>query len=88
MLMAKVYILLKLGVKDNQGATVCKTLKSIGFQNIAEVRVGKYIELDLTSISKKEAMVEVEQMCDKLLSNTVIERYSYRIVKKRKNSSI
>lgn len=83
MFMAKVHILLKAGIRDNQGAAVNNALRSLGFKTVDEVRIGKYIELDLTSITKEEALLEVEEMCKKLLANSVIERYNYKIVKKR-----
>lgn len=83
MWMAKVHILLKAGVRDNQGAAVNNALKSLGFNIVNEVRIGKYIELDLSAITKEEASFEVEEMCKKLLANSVIERYNYKIVKKR-----
>ena len=83
MFMAKVHIILKAGIRDNQGAAVNNALRSLGFKTVNAVRIGKYIELDLTSITKEEALLEVEEMCKKLLANSVIEKYSYKIVKKR-----
>ncbi|MDP2599451.1 MAG: phosphoribosylformylglycinamidine synthase subunit PurS [Deltaproteobacteria bacterium] len=76
---AKVYVTLKNGVHDVQGEAVLGTLKHIGFDNVHEVRVGKYIELNLNGVPKPEAEKQVREMCEKLLANTVIESYRYEI---------
>ena len=83
MYIAKVFILLKHGVKDSQGAAVGRSLGTLGFTTVDSVRIGKYIEVDLTSKSKKDADSETKKMCDKLLANLVIERYSYTIHNKK-----
>lgn len=76
---AKVYITLKKGVHDPQGEAVQGTLKNLGFHDVADVRVGKYIELDLKGLSAGEAKSEVDLMCKKLLANPVIESYRFEI---------
>lgn len=73
----KVYITLKEGVLDPQGKAVQNSLQSLEFNNVKDVRVGKYMELmveDQEDIDK-----EINQMCDKLLANPVIENYEYTI---------
>lgn len=75
----EVYITLKQGVHDPQGEAVLGTLKHLGFQAVEEVRVGKYIELDLSGLSREEISPQVKAMCDKLLANPVIESYSFKI---------
>jgi len=77
---AKVYITLKNGVHDPQGEAVLGTLKHLGFNDVKEARVGKYIELNLNASSKEKAKTEVEGMCKKLLANPVIESYSFEIL--------
>ena len=72
---AKVYITLKPGLLDAQGKTIKGALESLGFQGIAEVRVGKYVEIALNHRSKASAKQHVERMCQKLLTNPIIERY-------------
>ena len=75
---AKVYITLKPGLLDAQGKTVKQALDGLGFKGVADVRIGKYIELELTGRSAS-AKREVEQMCKKLLANPVIETYRVEI---------
>lgn len=71
---AQVTIMLKDGVLDPQGAAVQHALGALGFAGVAGVRQGKVIELDLAEGTTR---VQVSEMCEKLLANTVIE--SYRI---------
>ncbi len=72
---AKVYITLKPGVLDPQGKAVQQALGSLGFDEVQDVRVGKYIELSLS----KNSTERVKEMCEKLLANTVIESYRFEI---------
>jgi phosphoribosylformylglycinamidine synthase len=76
---AKVHITLKTGVLDPQGRAIQHALGSLGFSGVADVRQGKYIELDLQETDKARARATVEAMCSKLLANTVIENYSIEI---------
>ncbi|WP_435228946.1 phosphoribosylformylglycinamidine synthase subunit PurS [Pseudopelagicola sp. nBUS_20] len=71
---ARVYVMLKSGVLDPQGAAVRHALGNLGFEGIERVRQGKLIELDLAEGTTEET---IKEMCEKLLTNTVIE--SYRI---------
>jgi phosphoribosylformylglycinamidine synthase PurS subunit len=77
---ARVYVMLKNGVLDPQGAAVQHALGALGFDGVSGVRQGKVIELDLASTDAVAAKAQVEAMCDKLLANTVIENYSVEIV--------
>lgn len=72
---AKVHVFLKPGVLDVQGKAVENALHSLGWSDVAEVRVGKTIEFDLKAGDKAAAEAEVKAMCEKLLANTVIESY-------------
>lgn len=72
---AKIYITLKPGVLDPQGKAVQHALTSLGFQEVRDVRVGKYIELEL----EKNSEERVREMCEKLLANTVIESYRFEV---------
>lgn len=74
---ALVYIGLKPGVLDPQGRAIARSLNDLGFDEVKNAFQGKIIELDLSSEDKTQAKAQVEQMCEKLLANTVIE--SYRI---------
>ncbi|MEM6322417.1 MAG: phosphoribosylformylglycinamidine synthase subunit PurS [Pseudomonadota bacterium] len=72
---AKVTVMLKDGVLDPQGEAVRHALDALGFQGVDGVRQGKIIELDLAATDAEAARAEVSAMCEKLLANTVIERY-------------
>ena len=70
-----VVITLKKDVLDPQGKVIHQTLEDIGFDNINEIRQGKYFEIDTKENDKKKAEEKVEDMCKKLLANLVIENY-------------
>ena len=72
---ARVVVTLKKSVLDPQGQAVSRALSALGFPEVKEVRLGKIIELDLEVKDAAEAKQRVEQMCEKLLANTVIEEY-------------
>ena len=76
----RVNVTLKPGVLDPQGAAVRHSLGALGFDGINKVRQGKVIELDLNENDPMKAKSQVEQMCDKLLANTVIENYSVEVL--------
>ena len=76
---AKVHIMLKGGVLDPQGEAVRHALGSLGFNGVNSVRQGKVIELDMAETDAKKAKVDVTNMCEKLLANTVIESYTVEI---------
>jgi phosphoribosylformylglycinamidine synthase len=78
---AKVYIRLKQGVLDPQGKAVLSGLKSLGFEGLEDVRVGKLIEIKFSPNVKnpEKAREGVAEMCRKLLANTVIEDFSFDI---------
>ena len=70
-----IIITLKKDVLDPQGKVIHQTLDGMGFNNIIEVRQGKYFEIDTKENNKKKAEEIVEEMCKKLLANLVIENY-------------
>ena len=70
-----VIITLKKDVLDPQGKVIHQTLGGMGFEDINEVRQGKYFEIDIKDADKKRAETKVEEMCKKLLTNLVIENY-------------
>lgn len=72
---ARVHVMLKTGVLDPQGEAVRHALGSLGFDGVEAVRQGKVIELDLAESDPSRAEDTVRAMCEKLLANTVIERY-------------
>ncbi len=76
---AKVYVTLKKGVLDPQGKAVMGALKSMDFGGVSDVRVGKFMELELEGRSKDEEEKRLKEMCERLLANTVIENYRIEI---------
>lgn len=78
---ARVHVMLKDGVLDPQGEAVRHALGTLGFGGVSAVRQGKIIELDLAGSDRVAAETEVRAMCEKLLANTVIEKFSIEIVK-------
>ena len=78
-MIARVHVTLKQGVLDPQGKAISNSLKSLGFSGISGVRQGKYIEVELDDGDVKAARNRVEEMCEKLLANTVIEDYTIEL---------
>ena len=70
-----VIITLKKDVLDPQGKVIHQTLDGMGFNDVNEVRQGKYFEIDTKEPDNDKAKVKVEEMCKKLLANLVIENY-------------
>ena len=77
---AKIYITLKNGIHDPQGQAVQQSLHTLGFDTVQDVRIGKFIEVDLQDMEKESAESTIKNMCQKLLANTVIEDFQYEIV--------
>ena len=76
---AKIHVTLKQGILDPQGKAIEQALDSLGFKHAANVRVGKYMELDVDQTDRTKAEAEVKAMCEKLLANTIIEEYRYEL---------
>ena len=76
---AVVHVDLKPGVLDPQGRAIAHALNGLGFEDVTGARVGKVITLELTATDRAAAEQEVARMCEKLLANTVIERYRVEI---------
>jgi len=69
---ARVYVTLKKGVLDPQGKAIHHALEGLGFEGVNDVRAGKMIELD---VAESVSDAKIEEMCRKLLANTVIENF-------------
>ncbi|KGG80026.1 phosphoribosylformylglycinamidine synthase [Caloranaerobacter azorensis H53214] len=80
MMKAVVYVTLKKGISDPQGNAVKEALDSLGYREVNKVRIGKIIELELEDMDKEEAEIKIKEMCEKLLANTVMEKYSFEIL--------
>ena len=78
-MIAKIYVKLKKDVSDPQGNAVMGALESLGFDGVQKVHVGKYFVLELENMENQEAEARVKSMCDRLLTNPVIEDYEFSI---------
>ena len=77
---AKVFVSLKKSVLDPQGKTIHNSLRNLGYSNVQDVRQGKFFNILLNSnLSQAEARQEVEKMAKSVLTNPVIEEYTYQI---------
>ena len=72
-------VTLKKEVLDPQGQVVDQTLKNMGYKNIVSVRQGKYFDIELKETNKEKAKKIAEEICKKLLTNTVIEDYTINL---------
>ena len=72
-------VTLKKEVLDPQGKVVDQTLKNMGYKNIVSVRQGKYFDIELKETNKEKAKKIAEEICEKLLTNTVIEDYTINL---------
>lgn len=77
---AKIYITLKNGIHDPQGRAVQQSLHTLGFETVQDVRIGKFLEVDLQDKEKASAETTINDMCQKLLANMVIEDFRYEII--------
>ena len=80
---AKVHVRLKKGVLDPQGITVKQALQAMGYRGVADVRIGKLVEIDLDGKSKSLVQKEVKEMSEKLLANPIIEEFDYEIEERK-----
>lgn len=77
----RIYITLKKSVLDTQGKAIENALnKNLGFNQISQVRQGKLVELELTESDNKKAKKIIDEICDKLLVNKIIEDYTFEVV--------
>jgi phosphoribosylformylglycinamidine synthase subunit PurS len=79
MAIARVVVTPKPVVNDPQGVTVKQGLRTLGFAEVSDVRIGKYIELKLDVLNEQLAKERVEEMCKQLLANHVIEDFQFEI---------
>ena len=76
---ARVTVTLKSGVLDPQGKAIGHALGNLGFRGVGEVRQGKVIDVEIEDRDQAKARTVVQEMCEKLLANTVIEKYEIEI---------
>jgi phosphoribosylformylglycinamidine synthase subunit PurS len=76
---AQIYVTLRPSVLDPAGVAVQSGLQHMGYDNVSQVRIGKYIELTLAAADEAAAKVQLDRVCDQLLSNPVIENYRFEL---------
>ncbi|MEH2379280.1 MAG: phosphoribosylformylglycinamidine synthase subunit PurS [Nostoc sp.] len=78
--LAKIFVTLRPSVLDPAGVAVQSGLQQLGYDNVDQVRIGKYIELTITSTDEKKARQDLDRICDQMLSNPVIENYRFEMI--------
>jgi phosphoribosylformylglycinamidine synthase subunit PurS len=76
----KIFVSLRSGVLDPQGKAIERSLHALGYGEVQDVRMGKYLELEVEAASREAAESRIREMCDKLLANPVIEDYRFEIL--------
>jgi len=76
---ARVFVTLKNGVLDPQGKAIGHALNGLGFEKVGDVRQGKVIDIELSEHNEAAARESLKLMCEKLLANTVIEKYEIEL---------
>ncbi len=76
---ARIYVTLRSSVLDPAGTAVESGLRQMGYTEVESVRIGKYIEMQLTAANEEQAKQHLDEMCDRLLANTVIENYCFEL---------
>ena len=79
MFLAEVFVTLKSTVNDPPGITVMGAVQNLGFNSVVGVRIGKFLEIRLAETNRNKAEKLLEDMCQKLLANPVIEEYRYEL---------
>jgi phosphoribosylformylglycinamidine synthase subunit PurS len=76
---ARIYVTLRPSVLDPAGTAVRSGLEHMGYHDVESVRIGKYIEVTLNATDLATAQQQLDEMCDRLLANPVIENYRFEI---------
>ena len=79
MFLAKIYVTLKPAVNDPPGQTVSAALRRMGYESASDVRVGKFLQLKVEGMERLQVERQVDEMCQKLLANPVIEDYRFEL---------
>ncbi len=76
---AQIYVTLRPSVLDPAGTAVQSGLSHMGYDNVEQIRIGKYVELTLNAVDEAAAREQIDRMCDQLLANPVIENYRFEL---------
>lgn len=77
---ARIYVTLRPSVLDPQGVAIKSGIQQMGYDNVEQVRIGKYIEMTLSATDEAAAKSELDRICDQLLANPVIETYRFDLM--------
>lgn len=80
-MLVKIYVTLKEGILDPQGKAVLHSLHTLGYNSVEDVRIGRYIEINMNDTPKEEIDVKIKEMCAKLLANPIIEDFRYEVIR-------
>lgn len=79
-MLVKIYVTLKEGILDPQGKAVLHSLHTMGYNSVEDVRIGRYIEVNMNNTPEEEIDVKIREMCHKLLANPIIEDFRYEVI--------
>jgi len=79
-MLARVYVTPKKAILDPQGKAIAQALHALDYAEVADVRMGKYLEVRLQGLSRPQAEQRIEEMCRRLLANLVIEDFRFELV--------
>lgn len=81
MYLSRIKVTLRKSILDPQGKTVEHSIQSLGYKNVKDTRIGKYIELKIDAGSENDAKKITDEICKKLLANPVMEDYEFSVIK-------
>jgi phosphoribosylformylglycinamidine synthase len=84
--LAKVFVTPKAAILDPQGKAIASSLHTMGYEEVADARVGKLIVLRLTASDNARAQSRIEEMCKRLLANEVIEDYRFEVAEEARSA--
>ena len=79
-MLAKVYVTPKKAILDPQGKAIANSLHTLNYNEVGDVRMGKYLEIQLHGLSRTQAEQRIEEMCRRLLANLIIEDFRFEMV--------
>ena len=85
---SRIYVTLRPSVLDPAGTAVESGLKQLGYEGVEGIRIGKYIELTINATDEAEAQKQLDEMCDRLLANPVIENYRFELTELPQAASV
>jgi phosphoribosylformylglycinamidine synthase subunit PurS len=78
--LARVFVTPKQGILDPQGKAIQQSLHALGYPEVGDVRLGKFVEMHMADVSRESVESRVREMCERLLANRVIEDYRFELI--------